>query len=117
MTSKVILSSIRSYGKKLDASSLCNMQAAKIFNATEVDPNAVEAILEDLVMATTPSATNPISQFPRDLDTTNNVVDMAVNYLRTGLESGEPTDLSTVSVELLVLIVALRQIFYSKWLT
>lgn len=78
-----------------------SLQATKVFNASVVNPEAVEAILVDLVMATTPSATNPVSQFPRDLDTTNEVMDMTVNYLRMGLESGDPTDLSTVSAWLL----------------
>lgn len=87
---------------KVWGASYCNgewdtFQAAKVFNASVVDPDAVEAILEELVMATTPSATNPVSQFPSDLNTTNDVVDMTINYLRTGLESGDPTDLSTVS--------------------
>lgn len=62
-----------------------------------MDPAAVEAVLQDLVMATTPSATNPVSQFPRDLDTTNEVVGMTVDYLRRDLQSGDPADLSTVS--------------------
>lgn len=73
------------------------LQASNVFNASEVDPLAVDSILQDLVVATTPSASNPVSQFPRDLATTNDVVDLTVNYLRRNLESGTPTDLSTVS--------------------
>lgn len=69
-----------------------------MFNTSEVDPEAVEAVLSDLVVATTPSAGNPVSQFPRDLDTTNEVVGLTVDYLMRGLQSGDPTDLSTVSI-------------------
>ena len=74
-----------------------HFQAAIVFNATQVDPAAVETILNDLVEATTPSVTDPISQFPRDLDTTNEVVGLTVDFLRRDLESGDPIDLSTVS--------------------
>ena len=68
-----------------------------MFNATNVDPVAVESVLTELVMATMPSINN-ISEFPRDLDTTNNVVSLAVEFLMQDLLSDDPIDLSTVSL-------------------
>lgn len=75
----------------------------KVFNASEVNPVAVESILNDLIVATTPSIANPVSQFPSDLDTTNEVVSLTVDFLMRDLQSGDPIKLSTVS--LLVLTI------------
>lgn len=85
------------------------MQASVVFAASEVDQTAVQSILTDLVTATTPSVDESVSLFPRDLDTTNNVVHMTVGYLMQNLQSDNTIDLSIVSLQIIMYDLVLEK--------
>ena len=56
-------------------------------------------VLEDLVEATEVENANTVSQFPQDLETASNILEMAVEYLVDDLSSNpdSPNPLSVVS--------------------
>ena len=68
-----------------------------LFSSEDVDATEVEEILEELVMATTVESAETPSQFPQDLATTSNILDMTVEYLMQDLSSDNPIPLNTVS--------------------
>ena len=59
----------------------------------------VDAILESLQMATAVESPDDPSQFPRDLGTANNILDMSLDFLMGDLASNpnDPLGLSVVS--------------------
>ena len=65
-----------------------------------MDAAEVEGVLEVLVMATTVESAETPSQFPQDLATTSNIIDMTVDFLMQDLSSNpdNPIPLSTVSM-------------------
>ena len=68
-----------------------------LFSSENVDALEVEGVLEELVMATMVESEETPSQFPQDLATTSNILDMTVEYLMQDLSSDSPIPLSTVS--------------------
>ena len=70
-----------------------------MFSTEEVDPMAPDNVLEGLLIATTMVSNESSSQFPRDLQTTNDVLNMTVNFLMTDLitNSDDPVPLNLVS--------------------
>lgn len=56
-------------------------------NASSIDPNQVEEIIEDLVVATDSSTTGGSTVFATDLDTTNTIVNSTVNFLLENVNS------------------------------
>lgn len=79
------------------------MQAQRVFSAS-AEPDEVEAILEDLANVTTVEDEETPSQFPSDLQTINNIMNMSVDYLLLDLTTnpGSPANLSTVSACMLI---------------
>ena len=59
----------------------------------------IEEVLEDLVVATEVESPEAVSLFPQDLQTTNNILNMTLEYLIEDLSSNpdNPILLSTVS--------------------
>lgn len=59
------------------------MQAAEIFskNASNIDPNQVEELIEDLADATNSTTTGGSTVFATDLNTTNTIVNSTLTYL------------------------------------
>lgn len=78
-----------------------------MFSREVVNPLDIEIVLEELVQATSVESNETASQFPRDLQTTNDVLNMTVNYLLNDLTSNpdNPIPLSTVSGYLSVVVV------------
>ena len=74
-------------------------QAATLFRPETVNAVEVDAILESLQMATAVESPDDPSQFPQDLGTTNNVLDMSLDFLMSDLASNpsDPLGLSVVS--------------------
>ena len=64
-----------------------------------VDGLEVEAILEDLQEATTVESPDAVSQFPQDLSTANNILNMSVDFLMSDLATNpdNPIPLNVVS--------------------
>ena len=56
-------------------------------NASNIDPNQVEEIIEDLVVATNSTTTGGSTVFATDLDTTNTIVNSTVKFLLENLMS------------------------------
>ena len=56
-------------------------------NASNIDPNQVEEIIEDLVVATDSTTTGGSTVFATDLDTTNTIVNSTVKFLLENLMS------------------------------
>lgn len=67
-----------------------------------VDPIEVDVVLDELVEATAVESNTSASQFPRDLQITNDVLNMTVNYLIDNLASNpnNPIPLSVVSTDI-----------------
>ena len=65
----------------------------------EIDPLEVDSVLQELVEATTVEANVSASQFPRDLQITNNILNMTLDYLINDLtfNPNDPVPLSVVS--------------------
>lgn len=78
-----------------------------MFSREVVNPLDIEIVLEELVQATSVESNETASQFPRDLQTTNDVLNMTVNYLLNDLTSNpdNPIPLSTVSGYLSIVAV------------
>ena len=64
-----------------------------------MDPNEVEEMLENLTTATTVESVKTPSQFPRDLQAMNDIVETTVGYLQEDLttNSDSPFPLCVVS--------------------
>ncbi len=63
-----------------------------------VDPFEVEAVLQELVVATEVKSPETPSHFPLDLEAANNILHMTVDFLITDLSTNpdDPIALSTV---------------------
>ena len=74
-------------------------QTQQVLSADTVDPVALDNVLEELVNATTVMSNDSSSQFPRSLQTTNDVLNMTVDFLMENLitNSNDPVPLSVVS--------------------
>ena len=72
-----------------------------MFSQETVNVLDVEAILEDLQEATTVESPEAVSQFPQDLGTANNVLNMSLDFLMNDLASNpdNPIPLNVVSGE------------------
>ena len=66
-----------------------------------VNPTELDDVLDELVEATAVESNTSASQFPRDLEITNNVLNMTVNRLIDDLSSNpnNPIPLSVVSTD------------------
>ena len=74
-------------------------QAQEVFSQEVVSSQELEMVLEGLVVATEVESPEAVSLFPQDLGTTNNILNMTVDYLMQDLSSNpdNPLPLSTVS--------------------
>ena len=66
-----------------------------MFNKSTINASEVAMMLEDLTIATSPQG---VSQFPRDLQSTNNVVSMTLRFLMDNLLADFETPISFNSV-------------------
>ena len=68
----------------------------------EIDTLEVDSVLQELVTATTVETNVSASQFPRDLQITNNILNMTLDYLINDLTDNpnDPVPLSVVSFTL-----------------
>ena len=64
------------------------MQAMELFgaNISDIDPAEVDALIVKLKVATDNSTTGGSMSFARDLNTTNNVISSAVEYLLDSID-------------------------------
>ncbi len=76
-----------------------SVQAADVFSREQVSENQLDAVLENLQMATAVESPEDISEFPADLETTNEILNMSLNFLMQNLASdpNNPLSLSVVS--------------------
>ncbi len=72
-----------------------------------VIPSEVHSVLNQLAVATSQESTNGMSQFPRNLEIANEVLDNCLDYYTQDLSSNSenPQPLNVVSIMSIILLV------------